>query len=1042
MAVNFALFLSPEGIALAHRQPAGHWAFVAETRIDVDDLDAALSDLRAQGAERGGDAFETLLVLPDDQVLYTSLMAPTDDPSLTVARIEEGLDGLTPYAVADLSYDYRAVEVDRVKIAVVAHETLDEARAFAESHGFNGVGFAAMPPTERFPGLPVFDHGTTVDLGLPQDGLAFGADAWSAEQDTTTDAETDVTDDGKSEEETAVSDGQHPADEASSKRTETVEPDSVVAEDASQPDTAAAPNDESAPASGDPLPNDETAPSAGVEADTAEQGETPSIPEDSAPMQASLPLDDDAGAADSASQPDDVTADTEATPAPEPEAEDTPNAEPDTKPTPKLKRATRAPKKTTAPKPAKDISAPSPDATQDNDASSDGSAGPPLPSFGARRGKAPAASEIESGKIVGTRSSRLAFGAETTPKAAKPLHPDVTTRATPSSGAPSDASGVKGNLATRLERVRDASKARPPRSDQASGPTIAATPKQSSETPLTAQLPQTARTPLDAEASTAKSSTQGGLLTGLLRPRRRAGSNTATQASASAALSGDGTDATLTSGLLARKPSDAAGPSFKTGLVLTVILLVLLAVIAIWSVVFLPNSPMARIFGGSEDVAVSDPPNTPAPPDALIASPAIGEQDGAIVQAPEQTPVQRPDDVVVVESEDVEPPTETELAALEPEAEAPAPDVERVPAPDVAADIDSTLPDIDADLDLPPLPPMPQDLLPSLEDTQRIYAEDGVWPRTPDRPELRSFDTLDQVFIAAIDPDVPGFDALALPDPATDFDEQFRRVPLPPPFGTTFAVNPNGLVDATPDGVLTPEGAFVIAGAPPIAAIPRPRSETPVVAPTEGLQLNDAILSVFRPTPRPGDLDEVRERQLLGGLTVTELAERRPQARPVSAQEAAARASLFPSDEADDTTTAAPAVITGGTQLAVASSRMPRLRPANIDAIVAAAQRAPAPSSEVAAVPASVAAPQPSIPSNASVTRAATERNVMRLRDVNLIGVTGSPSDRRALVRLPSGRFVRVGVGDRLDGGTVAAIGEGTLQYVRRGRNITLEIPG
>ena len=60
---------------------------------------------------------------------------------------------------------------------------------------------------------------------------------------------------------------------------------------------------------------------------------------------------------------------------------------------------------------------------------------------------------------------------------------------------------------------------------------------------------------------------------------------------------------------------------------------------------------------------------------------------------------------------------------------------------------------------------------------------------------------------------------------------------------------------------------------------------------------------------------------------------------------------------------------------------------------------------------------------------------------MNLIGVSGAPSERRALVRLPSGRFVTVEVGDRLDGGQVAAIGESSLQYVKQGRTITLEVP-
>jgi hypothetical protein len=112
-----------------------------------------------------------------------------------------------------------------------------------------------------------------------------------------------------------------------------------------------------------------------------------------------------------------------------------------------------------------------------------------------------------------------------------------------------------------------------------------------------------------------------------------------------------------------------------------------------------------------------------------------------------------------------------------------------------------------------------------------------------------------------------------------------------------------------------------------------------------------------------------------------------------------------------------------------------------METIVAnATPRAPEPPA-TAVEPASIA-PAPSIPSNADVARAATQSNELRLRNINLIGVTGTPSQRRALIRLPSGRFVRVGVGDRLDGGRVAAIGETTLQYVKNGRTFTLDIPG
>jgi type IV pilus biogenesis protein PilP len=84
---------------------------------------------------------------------------------------------------------------------------------------------------------------------------------------------------------------------------------------------------------------------------------------------------------------------------------------------------------------------------------------------------------------------------------------------------------------------------------------------------------------------------------------------------------------------------------------------------------------------------------------------------------------------------------------------------------------------------------------------------------------------------------------------------------------------------------------------------------------------------------------------------------------------------------------------------------------------------------------------QPSIPSTASVARQATVTNAINLRRINLIGVYGKPSNRRALVRLSNGRYQKVQVGDRLDGGRVAAIGDSELRYSKNGRNVVLEMP-
>ena len=67
--------------------------------------------------------------------------------------------------------------------------------------------------------------------------------------------------------------------------------------------------------------------------------------------------------------------------------------------------------------------------------------------------------------------------------------------------------------------------------------------------------------------------------------------------------------------------------------------------------------------------------------------------------------------------------------------------------------------------------------------------------------------------------------------------------------------------------------------------------------------------------------------------------------------------------------------------------------------------------------------------------------DAIRLSQVNLIGVYGAPSSRRALVRLSTGRFVKVGVGDRVDGGRVATIGASELSYVKSGQTHRLTLP-
>ena len=83
----------------------------------------------------------------------------------------------------------------------------------------------------------------------------------------------------------------------------------------------------------------------------------------------------------------------------------------------------------------------------------------------------------------------------------------------------------------------------------------------------------------------------------------------------------------------------------------------------------------------------------------------------------------------------------------------------------------------------------------------------------------------------------------------------------------------------------------------------------------------------------------------------------------------------------------------------------------------------------------------PTAISRKTVTRSATRKNVVNLRNINIIGITGTTRLRNALVRLSNGQVVKVRIGDRLDGGRVTDISSKTLTYAKSGRSITLNMP-
>lgn len=1131
MTPDFALFLSPDGIALAHRQPAGHWAVLADTALDVPDLPAALAVLREKGVERAGEGFATLIILPDDQILFTSLTAPGPDDDDRLDQIRSGLDGLTPYSINDLSFDFFPLEDGRVKLAVAARETLAEAEAFARNNGFEPAGFAARPLDNRFPGVAHFDR--TPDWTSTISDIEFGHDAWhkakkpdESAPDTPAEDVPDTADDaGIGAGDADISTKADPEGNAGGTPDTNPDQDDTNTDADTGTDAPAAdiePEQRPKPADQDDTDTDvETgaAESSPDETDTApdtdadigaDTGAGTSAPEGDAPIQPETAEEDK----DKVAQPDSAPEEpVSANAAKTSEDKDTPADGTDSK----------------AALTDTDTSTDTSDAADDtNKSPSDEApvADDPLTmpaGFGARR--LHATPPETAGELVRTRRSRLDLGGATTDtsddaaasydvsRVAKDL-PESTRRqprfgrnaAKQGAEKPPVTSGDQTPLRpkaagpapdlppltrTKLQAQRGAARTpsapvlRPEPPTPAS-PTVSDTPvappapsirerlsgmrkrgaKPAPKKSHAAEPPKQINTPPPPPADPQKptgSRGLGGRLRSLgHRPADSAKAQGTRQEIAAAIAAPDiiapppatvrprfsapkkrqratpaatvtDTDSPLTSGLLARGSiANKRGPSLRAGLILTLILLAVLGLIAIWAAFYLPETALARRIGlGSEPEITVQDDGEPAASDVPVLTIATPQSDDDPTPLASLTP-------------DVTP---SFLPVRRPQTDAQSPET------------DAQLPDIDADLDLAPLPePVPfvdpETLLPSREENANFYARTGIWQRPPVISQPEIVIDLDGILLASLDPTIDAHDAFALPVPNIRASGDLpRRQSNPVSPDTEFVFGENGLVVPTAEGALNPDGILVFAGPPPFTPPQRPRDAIAVAAAADAPgddpaigAIDAALLGTYRPTERPGDLQEQRERHVLGGISYAELSGIRPTGRPLSVQELAAEEAADQADTARSIAEASGsdatvAEITSTSEMAVAVSFIPPTRPGNIEALVEAA-RAAGNSGPVAAVAANQAdTVQPDIPSSASVTRAATQEDAINLRRINLIGVSGAPSNRRALVRLPSGRFVTVEAGDRLDGGRVAAISEHALQYVKTGRTITLEVP-
>ncbi len=1090
MKPNFALLLSFDGLRLLHRVSNG-WHLVGEVPVDSPDLSKALSLLRRTAIDLDPRGLRTKLLIPNDQIRYMAL----DTTRASEDDVRAALDGATPYAVNDLVYDY-VRGGGRTYIAAIARETLDEAEAFAREHKFAPVCFAAVPEEFTYAGEAFFGP-TKVSVNLigPNETVERDAEpvrivgkAHLPKQDDPAEDTAVMAVSQVAVEPPAAAEPPGPtvAEDAPTSPPTIVDADPVVEPPAPADVTTGL---ESEPATDDivePAP----LPSADLDVDSAEP---PAVLRD--------PVLEDLGTPDiPVPEPSDgpITPGLDQILAVQPPTDGSPTdpVEPVTAADGAVEpvfasraRPLRASEPLVAPSAIMPpVVAPAPRVPP---RSSGGPAAAVAKAQPFERAEPVFSSRARADLTTPPQPSLRAVtmpGAGPVPQAPAPVAEtgpvasEATSLAVPVA-VPAPVVGLQG-----ADRSADAAGSAPLRPVDTAAPVPASAPAVTGVSD--AALPPDAR-PRKTATVTA------------LRPKDEAApALTAPPRAQPAALPATAEDDEPTERdrltvFGARKGPVRGKPRFL-GLILTVILLLFLAAVAALAATKGPQA-LAWLLGrgvATTEVAAT----TNVAPDAALQTSVQDEQsadlaDLGIPAAADQGPAD------LTAASDLAP-LAADLSAADPAAETSAATAAPTPAeptlsanPDVVASMAGALAALTAaDQAAAPVgnPPTmnPVATAAPAEDTpgaamspaeaERIYAATGVWQRAPRLPLTPRSETADDVRVAAIDPVSPSRDAVALPDAAVAApDLALVTPPNPPAPGVTFARDANGFVLATPEGTLTPDGIVVYAGKPSVVPPVRPGTQTDAAAEVAAdaplpITPGGVALASFRPQERPTDLVEQTQRSTLNGRSLDELSRIRPTARPPGLApapapepppvEAAAPASENPAPDnpvpdvaaiaAAIAASAPPDLTAGATRLAIAASPRPDSRPRNFARVVQAATPAPrqvaaaavapapqvvAPATSAARIPPVVASPSGPVPGG--VARAATEANVLNLRQLNLIGVYGASNARTALIRTSRGQYVRVTVGDRLDGGQVVAIGENALSYVKRGRTYTLQMP-
>ncbi len=154
---SLALEMSMEGIALHQLAFDGHWHELSRVGLNDAALREKMANMREIAQRLEGRRFKVRVWLPADQIIKKSAKLTDASPRARDAEARQLLEKITPHGRADFAIALNpSAENDQTLVAGARIKTMQEAAAFAKSHGFRAEAYSTRQAVDGFADKPYF----------------------------------------------------------------------------------------------------------------------------------------------------------------------------------------------------------------------------------------------------------------------------------------------------------------------------------------------------------------------------------------------------------------------------------------------------------------------------------------------------------------------------------------------------------------------------------------------------------------------------------------------------------------------------------------------------------------------------------------------------------------------------------------------------------------------------------------------------------------------------------------------------------------------